>query len=144
MPHRNVCSHTSCLVVPLEAHNRFWLCNVVVQVWLSTTPVHNLSAQPDRLSAYVRDGTTSAGYAEEVLRAGYARWLCAGCALRLCAELSCPRLTPCPCPVSLFLPRFLSVSLSWVPVSLSLSCLSGLYKGIVEAFKGIIKTCKSL
>ena len=58
---------------------------------------------------YVR--TTSVAL---VVRAGYARWLCAGCALRLCAKLSCPR--PTPCPVSLFLPRFLFQSLSCVPV----------------------------
>ena len=32
-----------------------------------------------------------AGCAEEVVRTGCARWLCAGCVLRLCGELPCPR-----------------------------------------------------
>ena len=55
VPHRNACFQTSCLVAPLEAHNLFWLCNVVVQVWFKLGCVHNLCAQSHRLTAYLGD-----------------------------------------------------------------------------------------
>ena len=53
--HRNARYQRSCLVVPLEAHNLFGLCNVVVQVWFRFDYSHNLSAQPGRLSTNVRE-----------------------------------------------------------------------------------------
>ena len=53
VPRRNACAHMSWGVVPLQAHNDFWLCRLVVPSHcaqpLRTTPAHNRT-----------DGTTSA------------------------------------------------------------------------------------